>query len=425
MAAAPQGWGQPAVQITNSPAFGSFEDLAGRVLEADPATHQVAVFIYVPSAGWWSKPYCDPGLTVIQPDGRWTTDITTGGVDEFATQITALLVGSDYNEPCVEGLPALPTNVLAQAIDSDTLVRADPSVRRIQFSGYDWWVKDSPGLVGPGPNLFSDSTNNVWLDTAGNLHLRITHRSNDWQCAEVVTERTFGYGSYRFELASVVDNLDPSVVLGLFTWSDDPAYTHREIDVECGRWADSNDVNNAQSVVQPWDFPGHLMRYGVPAGLTNSSHLFTWKTNQIQFESQRGGYSPNPEPTNIISDWTFTDAAAVPQSGDENVRLNLWLIYGNPPTDGDEVEIVVSSFLFVPPGPPQPARLEDPRVSPAGHMQFTLQGQRDRRYDIERSTDATDWHVLTSLLPTNNLTEFTDTNGSASTRLFYRAITSP
>ena len=71
----------------------------------------------------------------------------------------------------------------------------------------------------------------------------------------------------------VVNDINPSVVLGLFTWSDDPAYTHREIDVECGRWADPSDVNNAQYVVQPWDWPGHLVRYAVPAGLTNSTHL--------------------------------------------------------------------------------------------------------------------------------------------------------
>ena len=123
------------------------------------------------------------------------------------------------------------------------------------------------------------------MDSQGNLHLRVTNRSNEWQCAEVVTDRTFGYGSYRFELGSVVDDLNPSVVLGLFTWSDDPAYTHREIDIECGRWADPGDVHNSQFVVQPWNLAGHLVRYTVPAGLTNSTHLFTWQTNRIDFQS--------------------------------------------------------------------------------------------------------------------------------------------
>ena len=208
------GLGSPAIVLTNVPAFGSFADLSGVVVDAAPAAHRVAVFIYVPSAGWWSKPYCDPQLTVIRPDGSWTADITTGGVDERATRITALLVGTNYSEPCVMGPATLPTNVTAQAIASATVERVDPDVRWISFSGYDWWVKTSPGLVGPGPNYFSDSTNNVWLDAQGRLHLRITNRSNLWECAEVVTRRTFGYGSYRFELNSVVNNINPSVVLG-------------------------------------------------------------------------------------------------------------------------------------------------------------------------------------------------------------------
>jgi len=416
----------PSIQITNTPAFGSFDNLGGHVLEADPATHRVAVFIYVPNAGWWSKPYCDPALTVIQPNGSWIADITTGGVDELATRITALLVNTNYNEPCVEGLPTLPANVLAQALDSDTVVRVDPDVRWIQFSGYQWWVKASPGLVGPGPNYFSDSTNNVWADAEGRLHVRITHRSNEWQCAEVVTDRTFGHGSYRFELESTVDNLDPSVVLGLFTWSDDPAYTHREIDVECGRWANSNDTNNAQFVVQPWDASEHLVRYRVPALVTNSTHLFTWETNRIRFQSQRGPYSPDPAPTHILSDWTFINAAAVPQSGDENVRINLWLINGTPPTDTNEVEVIIKRFEFVPLGAALPAQLVDPRLSSQGLLQFAIQGQMDRRYRVDYTTNLTHWEVLDTVLATNNSMPFTAgfSPNTASPR-FYRTVTLP
>ncbi|HZL42273.1 MAG TPA: hypothetical protein VFD66_03220, partial [Verrucomicrobiae bacterium] len=135
----------PSIEITNVPPFGSSAVLGGRVVDALPASYRVAVFIYVPSAGWWSKPYFDPQLTVIQPDGSWTADITTGGADASATRITVLLVGTNYSEPCVMGPADLPTNVLAQAVASATVHRIDPSVRWISFSGYDWWVKDSPG----------------------------------------------------------------------------------------------------------------------------------------------------------------------------------------------------------------------------------------------------------------------------------------
>ncbi len=415
----------PLIEITNVPSYGSFGVLGGRVLNGDPSGQRVAIFIYVPNAGWWSKPYCNPQLTLIQPDGSWTADITTGGSDQLATKITALLVPASYGEPCVEGLAALPANVVTQAVASATVERDDPNIRRINFSGYDWWVKSSSDPVGPGPNYFSDSTNNAWLDSQGRLHLRIIHRSNQWQCAEIVTRRTFGHGSYRFELDSAADSLNPSVVLGLFTWSDDPAYTHREIDIECSRWTNPADANNAQYVVQPSDVSGHRVRYAVPAGLTNSTHLFIWETNRVTFQSQRGGYVPTPDPTNVISAWTFTDAPAVPQTGDENVRINLWLNNGSTPTNTNEVEFIIRTFQFVPLGLPQPAVLNQPQLRPDGRFQFTISGQLDRRYQVEVSSNAFAWQPIAEVLATNNTVDFAETNVASFPERFFRVMTLP
>ena len=361
---------QPTIQITNLPSYGSFQDLGGFVANASPASHRVAVLVFVPGTGWWTKPTCGQLLTTIQANGGWTADITTGGSDHLATRIAALLVSTNFSEPCVLGAVSLPTNVTAQAVASTIVDRDDPAIRRLDFSGYNWWVKSSTGPVGPGPNYFSDSTNNVRLDAQDRLHLRITNRSNQWQCAEVVTRRSFGYGHYRFQLDSRVDNLDPNAVLGLFTWSDDPAYAHREIDVECSRWSNAADVNNAQFVVQPWDTTGHLVRYAVPANATNSAHVFTWETNRIRFQAQRGDYSNSPTSSAVISSWDYTQAMPVP--GDENVRLNLWLVSGTPPVNGSEVEVVIRSFQFVPPGPALPALLTNILAELDGSIRFDL-----------------------------------------------------
>src|SRR5262245_53735434 len=154
--------GEPTIEFTQVPAYGTAEDLTGRITEADPDTHRVAVLVYVPNAGWYSKPPCGAPLTRINAAGNWIQDITTGASDPFATEITALLVAADYDEPCVLGLPALPVSVTSQALASVSVVRHHPSVRLLHFSDYDWWVKRSTDLVGPGPNFFSDSTNNVW-----------------------------------------------------------------------------------------------------------------------------------------------------------------------------------------------------------------------------------------------------------------------
>src|SRR5882724_552067 len=245
----------PAVIITNLPAYGTTDTLKGYVIGADSTKQALAVFIYAPTFGWYSKPFCSPLLVPILPDGSWSANITTAGPtsgDPTATRIAVLLVSTNYNVGCVTGPQTLSTNVYAQAIAKTIITRPSPNLRFINFSGYDWWVKSPAGLAGPGPNYFSDATNNVWVDTNGWLHLRVTHRTNAWQCAEIVSARTIGQGNYRFEVNSAIDSLNQNVTLGLFTWSDDPTFTDREIDVEGGRWGNPADTDNAQFVVQPF-----------------------------------------------------------------------------------------------------------------------------------------------------------------------------
>jgi hypothetical protein len=420
-----KGQATPSIIITNLPVYGTTNRLAGVVLGADPAACQVAVFINVPPYGWYSKPTCAQALTAIQPDGSWSANITTGGSDTNATRIAALLVGTNYDQPCVLGEAFLPTNIFAEAMASAVVTREYPGVRWLNFSDYDWWVKTSPGSqVGPGPNYFSDSTNNVWTDPEGWLHARITNLSNQWQCAEIVSARTFGYGSYRFELGSRVDNLDTNIVLGLFTWSDDPAYADREIDVECSRGF-AADTNNAQFTVQPYYLSGHYGRYCVPAGLSDSTHLFTWQSNVVTFQSQSGSYSAALNPTNVISTWVFANGSAVPQTGDENVHLNLWLLFGHPPAEGNEVELVIKSFQFVPLGSPQPPLLTSLSASPNGPVKFTINGEPDRRYQVQASEDLLNWQSLATVLATDNLAPFQDDTFAGLSQRFYRVLTLP
>src|SRR5690348_11190411 len=128
---------------------------------------------------------------------------------------------------------AVPLLLLAAALAVPQAAGArTTAVRTISFSGYQWQVKSSRGKTGPGPNVFSSSNQNVWVDGQGRLHLAITHSGNRWYCAEVLATQSLGYGTYTFTLDSSVGALDPNVILGLFTWSNDPSFAHRELDVE-------------------------------------------------------------------------------------------------------------------------------------------------------------------------------------------------
>jgi hypothetical protein len=217
----------------------------------------------------------------------------------------------------------------------------------LRFSGYDWSVKRSDeNRVGPGPNYFSDQMDNVMVDAQGRLHLRITQRAGRWYCAEVISVRSFGYGTYRFYLDSNVDDIDPMIVAGLFTWSDDKAYHHRELDVEISRWG-KTDNNNGQFVVQPYTNPPNISRFQIPPGVNATTHSFVWKAESVFFQSLRSLNADSFTNGSIIQQHTFTQD--IPKPGDENVRINLWLFSGHAPTDGNEAEIIVSKFEFLPP----------------------------------------------------------------------------
>lgn len=211
-----------------------------------------------------------------------------------------------------------------------------PGAPIVLFSGYEWTVKDSGTTkVGPGPNLFARS--NVWLDAAGRLHLRVTKIRGRWTCAQVLNTTPLGFGTYTWVVDSPVDQFDPNVVLGLFTYGSDPAYSHRELDVEYSRWGNAADSTNGQFGVQPSDTPGNRVRITVASGAVPTTHGFTWAPDHVDFFSDRA------TPASL-----HYAGANVPQPGDETARINVWLFRGAPPTDGRSVEVVVRSFTFTP-----------------------------------------------------------------------------
>jgi Glycosyl hydrolases family 16 len=221
---------------------------------------------------------------------------------------------------------------------------AEGAVRTLKFSGYEWKVKKSDGRrVGPGPNYFSDGAENVAVDERGRLRLRVTERGGRWYCAEVISVDSFGYGSYRFRVESEVDCLDPSVVAGFFTWSDEAPYHHREIDVEISRWGRA-DNENGQFVVQPYQRAENITRFQIPPGLSGVDYVFVWEPDRVSFRAQQVDGT-------VIRQHAFT--RDIPRPGGENARINLWLFAGRAPAAaGCETEVVVGQFEFTPPPSP-------------------------------------------------------------------------
>ena len=203
------------------------------------------------------------------------------------------------------------------------------------FSGRTWVVKSGPNRMGPGPNYFSAS--NSWVDAQGHLHLAITKVGSRWTVGEVYGASSLGYGTYTWVLGTRVDNLDPNMVLGLFTWANPRAYHHREIDIEASRWDNAADPTNAQFVVQPYRHEGNLVRItegpSVPTTLS-----FHWTATSLKFSAT--GASPRT--------WIYSGKNRPPSGGGVVPDMNFWLNQGHAPMHGADAFVVIDSFTFTP-----------------------------------------------------------------------------
>jgi hypothetical protein len=227
-----------------------------------------------------------------------------------------------------------------------------PGGRTLTFGGRTWRIK-GPGYFGPGPNLFSDAADFVWVDGSDQLHLTLQQRGANWYCTEVVTEEALGYGDYVLTTVGRLDQIDPQVVLGIFLWEYGPCYDpalvwwnpYNEIDIEYSRWGNPA-ADIGQFVAQPYDWNGNLDRFDHAFGEGQvTSHAMRWLADKVEYRVWRGG--PGDEsPANLIHSWTYT-GPHIPRPEQPRMHLNLWRAGSSPA--GDQ-EVVFKDFVFVPAG---------------------------------------------------------------------------
>lgn len=219
----------------------------------------------------------------------------------------------------------------------------------ILFSGYEWYVKDATAW-GPGPNNWNPQ--NVWVDSVGKLHLTITYNqlTQKWDCAEVWSTTSLGFGKYEWFVEGRIDLLDKNVVLGLFNYPTaaiGPDGTN-EIDIEYSKWG--NDASNiGDFVVYPAKLINGYTNWSTsfPVSLTGTytTQRFTWTSSSVNFQSLHGWVTDN---NNLIFSKTFAPSRTkaksyIPQKA-EPVHMNLWLFRGNAPSNNSPVEVIIGSF---------------------------------------------------------------------------------
>ena len=253
--------------------------------------------------------------------------------------------------------------------------QSDPSFNPTEgdvltFSRLKWDIKHGNSLLGPGPNYFSNSPSDVWIDDQGFLHLTLHEHNGIWYSTEVVSQDTFAYGTYVFTIQGNLNNIDREMVLGLFTWDNNTfqEQANSEVDIEFSKWRVDTALHTLQYGVQPIAFgdynPERLDQPNVSSENWNgvSTHAFTWTDTLITWESWLGTEYGNGPP---LCGWTFdldnparikyengnaSDPVIIPAPGNTtNARMNLWLLSGpSGPAIKIGREVIIQKFEFIP-----------------------------------------------------------------------------
>lgn len=330
-----QGQSKASIEFTRVPAASEggpdrLDTIEGIVVGARSGQR---IVLYARSGPWWVQPFAYQPFTVIRPDTKWTNSTHLG------TEYAALLVDPEYRPPAkADPLPKEGAGVIAVASVKGTPGLLPEVSKTVHFSGYDWSVRTIAS--DRGGTITSYDPENVWTDESGALHLRVSHNSGKWTCAEVKLTRSLGYGSYRFTVRES-SHLEPAAVLSMFTWDDMAAEeNHRELDIEISRWGDLH-KKNAQYVVQPYYVPENVARFSAPSGTL--THSIVWEPGKASFRTVQG--NPKRE-GHVVSDHVFT--SGVPKPGGETVHLNLYFFGNAAEPLHHPTEAVIEKFEFLP-----------------------------------------------------------------------------
>jgi hypothetical protein len=327
---------KPSVQVTRIPVADpggpeKLDYIEGRVSDAGP--DQQIVLYARSGVVWWIQPFANKQFTKIQDDSTWKNSTHLG------TEYAALLVEPGYHpESKMATLPKESDGVVA--IATATGKAATPIISKVvHFSGYDWIVRAAASDRGGDTNLYDPS--NAWVDQKGYLHLQMVVRDGQWSCANVGLTRSLGYGTYRFVVQDSA-HLEPSAVLGLFTWDEGRSdETRSELNIELSRWGRPTN-KNAQYVVQPYYVPENVSRFNVPAGVL--THTLRWEPGVASFKTVRGQVADTASKS--IGEHVFSSGVPTPAS--ETVHIEFYEFHHPMSSSQRPAEVVIEKFEYLP-----------------------------------------------------------------------------
>ena len=325
----------PAIEFSRIPEANrggqQTQDVIEGFVQGAPPGAQIV--LYAKSGRWWLQPLVTHPFTRLGIQAgrmKWTNATHLG------TDYAALLVEPGYRPPAVmENLPKSGGQAGGAVIAiASTKGAASPPSKIIAFSGYQWRLRDAPSSRGGANNKYSPD--NIWVDSAGAMHMKIGREGDHWTCAEAAMTTSLGYGTYRVTVGNA-SRLHGNVVFSMFTWDyARPDQSNGEMDMEYNYWQEEKE--NFQYGLSPF-YGQNIMRVMVPPATL--IHSLWWEPGRAFFRTVRGSVSS----ANPVAEHTFT--SNVPTPGMESFRMCLYL-RRNHLNFKEGPEVVIEKFEYLP-----------------------------------------------------------------------------
>lgn len=205
---------------------------------------------------------------------------------------------------------------------------------QINWSGYAWNVMSNI-QQGPENVRLTNSSNAVYVDGRGRLHLNIIQLRGSWHSVELRSAAPVSYGRYRLVIDSAVGKFSDRTVFGMFVYRPNSKLYTNEIDVENSRFPKYLPApDNAQFAVQPYTSAHHEHHYYVKPSYKTLLEQFTWYSpsnhkGTVAFET-RVGATPH---SRLLTRWKYY-GPSTPTDQHMYLYLTLWLNHGQPPVHG-------------------------------------------------------------------------------------------
>ncbi|MDA3810849.1 MAG: family 16 glycosylhydrolase [Spirochaetaceae bacterium] len=206
----------------------------------------------------------------------------------------------------------------------------------LEFSGYEWIIKNQTSLAGPGPNYFSADT--IIPDkNQQNITLSVKQIEQKWYSSELFSTDLFSYGEFSLTF-SIPLKLDSQLVFGFFLYNERFPPYYNEVDFEIAEWG--NPVNNnCQFSIQPYQTQGNSFTFNTEENLIEYKIVVNWQKNSVRFNLyDKEGLEK--------SSWIY-NGENIPKRSRSRVHMNLWSFQGQNPLGNGSLKVKIHNFKYI------------------------------------------------------------------------------